>query len=320
MITKTAIGSMSHEEWLEERKKSIGGSEIGAILGLNPWQSAYSLWAQRTGRTPAFDGNLQTKLGTYLEDFVAKLFEEESGLKVMRTNFIWRNDRYPVLHASPDRLVGKDAGLEIKTTSAYNAPKFRGEEFPGQYYAQAVQYMAVTERPEWYIAVLIGNSDFRIYHLTRRQGQAKPAFAVSSLYVDDGEVTALYEAAESFMDCLVWDKPPEADGSDATSEALTTMYKGGERQAVDLFGRENVVDEYLQLNATIKKLEDRQKLLRNTLCGDLGDHEKGVCGRYSVLWKTVESSRLDTKRLKKEHPDIAAQYTTSSASRRFEIK
>ena len=41
MITKTPI--TSREQWLEERKKTVGGSEIGAILGMNPWQSAYSL-------------------------------------------------------------------------------------------------------------------------------------------------------------------------------------------------------------------------------------------------------------------------------------
>lgn len=320
MIIKTPIADMNHEEWLEERKKTIGGSEIGAILGMNPWQSAYSLWAERTGRTQAFDGNLQSRLGTYLEDFVAKLFEEYSGKRVMKTNFIYRNDEYPVLHASPDRLIGKHAGLEIKTTSAYNISKFKGEEFPAQYYAQAVQYMLVTERREWYIAVLIGNSDFRIYHLTRDKGQPKPPFAVTSLHVDEGEMQALYKAAEDFMDCLNKDIPPEMDGSSATEMALAEQYPTSGAGTKDLFGREKVIAEYMHLGLQMKELEERQKQLKNTLCGDLGDHEKGLCGPYTVSWKTVESSRLDSKKLKKDHPEIAAQYMTTSASRRFEIK
>lgn len=40
---------MSREEWLKERRNSIGGSEMGAILGLNKYASAYTVWAVKTG-------------------------------------------------------------------------------------------------------------------------------------------------------------------------------------------------------------------------------------------------------------------------------
>lgn len=35
--------NMSREEWLEERKKSIGGSDAAAIIGMNKFASPYSL-------------------------------------------------------------------------------------------------------------------------------------------------------------------------------------------------------------------------------------------------------------------------------------
>ena len=321
MITKTPISDMTHEQWLEERKKTIGGSEIGAILGMNPWQSAYSLWAERTGRIPSFDGNMATKVGTFLEEFVARLFEEESGKKVQRTNFIYRNDRYEGLHASPDRLlVGEDAGLEIKTTSAYNSGKFKGVEFPQQYYAQAVQYMAVTERRQWYIAVLIGNTDFRIYHLTR-DPMEKPPFCVTSLLVEDSEISSLYEAAKDFLDCLAKDVPPAMDGSDATYDALKAVYSSGGEAPKQLYGRDGMAERWLELKRQIKLLEEEQDTITNTLCADMGDAESATAGAHKISWKIKAGARrFDHKKAVEEHPEMAAYYAEGKPSRIFSIK
>ena len=321
MIIKTPIADMNHEEWLEERKKTIGGSEIGAILGMNPWQSAYSLWAERTGRIPGFEGNMATKVGTFMEEFVAKLFEEESGKKVQRTNYIYRNTDYEGLHASPDRLlVSEDAGLEIKTTSAYNSGKFKGVEFPQQYYAQAVQYMAVTERRQWYIAVLIGNTDFRMYHLTR-DPMPKPDFCITSILVEDSEIKALYEAALDFLDCLKRDVPPAMDGSEATSDALKEIYPGGGTATVQLYGRDGMVERWLDLKRQIKLLAEEQDAIANTLCADMGDNEVATSGGHKVTWKRKAGAmRFDHKQAVADHPELAAYYSEGKPSRIFSIK
>ena len=321
MIIKTPIADMTHEQWLEERRKSIGGSEIGAILGMHPWQSAYSLWAERTGRIPAFEGNLQSKMGTFLEEFVAQLFAEISGKKVQRTNYIYRNDKYPGLHASPDRLlVGEDAGLEIKTTSAYNSGKFKGEEFPQQYYAQAVQYMAVTERRQWYIAVLIGNTDFRIYHLTRDE-MPKPEFCVTSLLVEDGEIEALYEAAKDFLVCLEKDVPPAMDGSDATYDALLEIHREAGAPPVQLYGRDGMVQRWLDIKDQIKALEEEQDTITNTLCADMGDAEIAAAGQHKVTWKhKAGAKRFDHKKAVADNPALAVYYIEGKPTRTFSIK
>ena len=321
MITKTPISDMTHEQWLEERKKSIGGSEIGAILGMNPWQSAYSLWAERTGRIPSFDGNLQSRLGSFLEEFVAQLFEEESGKKVTTTEYIYRNTDYEGLHASPDRLlVEEDAGLEIKTTSAYNSGKFKGVEFPQQYYAQAVQYMAVTERRQWYIAVLIGNTDFRIYHLTR-DPRPKPDFCVASILVDDEEIKALYEAALDFIECLQKDVPPALDGSDATYEALREEYRKGNEPPKQLYGRDGMVERWLDLKRQIKLLSEEQDTITNTLCADMGDSETASTTNHKVTWKfKAGAKRFDHKQAVADNPELEKYYTEGKPSRVFGIK
>ena len=95
----------SRDEWLQIRRGYIGGSDAGAIIGMNPYASAFSVWAEKTGKVPEFEGNISTRTGTLLEDLVAKLFMEETGKKVHRLNFTVVNDAYPFACANIDREI-----------------------------------------------------------------------------------------------------------------------------------------------------------------------------------------------------------------------
>ena len=120
MITKTSTKDMSHEQWLEARRKSIGGSDAASILGLNQYNSAYALWCEKTGKiTPEDISDKEAvRLGNDLEQYAAERFMDATGKKVRRENNIIYNDDYPFAHANPDRMViGEKAGLECKTTS-----------------------------------------------------------------------------------------------------------------------------------------------------------------------------------------------------------
>lgn len=324
MITKVRVedprkSDEAKKAWLAERSKSIGGSEIGTILGLNPYSSPFKLWAERTGKIPAFEGNLRTEVGSYLEQCVADIFTAQTGIQVQKTNFIWRNDLYPVLHATPDRLcVGRRAGLEIKTTSTFNVKQFHGEEFPSQYYAQCVQYMAVCELNEWFLAVLVGNSEFHIYQLVRDREIPKLEQAQCCLYVDESEINALNEAAENFWDMVLADKPPVPDGSEATAEVIDQMYPAGSG-TIELFGRENLFEEYKLLKTDSDKLEKRMEAIKNIIKADMGDAELATCGPYKCTWKSQNKSTFDKKRCIAEHPEMA-KYESSKPVRVFLMK
>ena len=60
-IQKIPYGS--HEEWLAIRNGYIGGSDAGAIVGMNPYSSPFSVWAEKTGNVPGFEGNVTTQVG-----------------------------------------------------------------------------------------------------------------------------------------------------------------------------------------------------------------------------------------------------------------
>lgn len=140
-IEKIPVHDMSREEWVQSRRESIGGSDAATVLGLNPYSSPYALWAEKTGAIEPEDisGKEAVRLGVFLEPYVAQRFSEVTDKKVRRENYILKNSDYPWAHANVDRLVvGEKAGLECKTTSALNLKKFKGGEYPANYYCQCI--------------------------------------------------------------------------------------------------------------------------------------------------------------------------------------
>lgn len=305
MITRVSTKGMPHEEWLERRKKTIGGSDAAAVVGLNPFSSQYSLWAEKTGRVPGFEGNLATEVGTYLEEFVAKKFEDETGKKVRNDNAFIYNDKYPWAHANVDRVVsGESALLEIKTTSEMNMKRFKDGEYPANYYAQCVHYLGVTGKERCYLAVLIGNREFKWFTIER----------------DEEEIAALMDAEEAFWKLVQENTPPAPDGTEATSETLGTIYAESNDDCVDLFGCDSVLAAYMSLGQRIRELKKEQEGVANQIKSMMGDAGRGECEGYRVSWSSSTRSTFDAKRFAEENPDIdLSDYYNHTRTRTFRV-
>ena len=309
-IIRIPTGPLSLEEWREYRKQGIGGSDAAAIVGLNRYSSLYTVWADKTGRLPQTEENEAMRLGRYLEPYIADRFEEETGKKVRRNNAILKNPAYPYALANIDReIIGENAGLECKSTSELNLKRFRGGEYPGNYYVQCVHYMAVTGTDRWYLAVLIGNKVFKWFVVER----------------DEDEIAALMEAERMFwMNHVVAETPPPVDGTEPTSETLKVIYRdsiSNDGAPIELFGRNAVIEEYLECKRLSKEYETLADAKAQQLKADLGLYEAGICDQYMVSWKNVSSSRFDPKRFILDHPELdLSVYYNHSQSRRFTIK
>lgn len=306
MITEIAYKDKA--EWLEIRKHYVGGSDAGAVAGMNPYRSAYGVWAEKTGLTPGFEGNLTTEVGAYLEDLVADLFCRETGKKVRRKNRILVNDAYPWASASVDRLiVGEKAGLEIKTTNSI--PLMRklredGEEFPEAYYAQCLHYLAVTGLERWYLAVLINCRELRIWTLER----------------DVDEIAALMQIEEAFWRNVTEKTAPPVDGSKDCGETLETIYDAPDRETVDLPYLETRVEALQALKARQKELKTEQTEIENELKDALGNHSYGVAGAYKISWTGSSRSTFQPDAFRQDHPGIdLAPYYNESFSRTLRI-
>ena len=110
------IKPATHEEWLKEREYGIGASEVGAILGLSPFETPFSLWLKKTKQVE----NLAMKMGHLLEPVVSQLWEEATGQKVIKASaadIIYIHPEHDFMRVTPDRIVrGRRKLLEIKST------------------------------------------------------------------------------------------------------------------------------------------------------------------------------------------------------------
>ena len=105
--------NLSKEDWLRYRKCGITGTDAGAILGVNPYRSAFQVYCDKNSETIENIDNEAMRQGRDLEDYVAQRFTEATGLKVRRANAIYQSEEHPLLLADFDRLiVGQKAGLE----------------------------------------------------------------------------------------------------------------------------------------------------------------------------------------------------------------
>ena len=299
---------MTRQEWLWNRKRGIGGSDASAILGFNPWKSAFELYIDKTSDDVQEIDNEAIHWGNILEDVVADEFMRRTGKRVRRRNKTFKHPEHEFMHANIDRdVIGEKALLECKTTNAFNADAWEGEHIPPAYMCQLQHYMSVLDYEKAYIAVLIGGQEFVWKEVDR----------------DDEFIELMIEQEKHFWEeHVLKEVPPEIDGTKSASDLLNKMYPddNGETIMLQSDDAEMLIEAIESIKADVKEKQSLQKEYENKLKLMIGDATTGVTPKFEVKLKAIKSNRLDSKTLKKELPDIAEKYTKQSSSRRLTIK
>ena len=306
MITKVSTKGMSREEWLNVRRKTIGGSDAGAICGLNPYSSAYHVYADKLQLIAPQAENEAMRQGRDFEQYVAERFCEETGKKVRRENAILYNSAYPFAHADVDRLiVGEDAGLECKTANPLHNPDYLSGSYPDYYYAQCMHYMMVTGKSKWYLAVLVFQKGLYIFEIER----------------NEEEITVLADIEKTFYEnCIVGKLEPPADGAPSTTATISERFMQSNGESIDLSLYSSEIEQYCRLKEQKKELEQLMDGQLNVIKGFMKEAERGTCGDLRVVWKTQVRRQFDKKRFAEEHPEINLDdYMQTSTSRPFKI-
>ncbi|MDB8793028.1 YqaJ viral recombinase family protein [Romboutsia sp. 1001216sp1] len=319
---------MSKYEWLKERGKGIGGSDASSVVGLNPYKSSVSVYLEKLSYIKNNINNIDDKtinsilnkntqhiedtiytnykmeLGNKLKDFVAREFALKTNKKVRNINGILKNDKYPFAIANIDRaIVGEKAFLECKVSGSY----FKGEwknGVPINYKVQCYHYMAVTGATHCYVAALIGNEDLVIHKIDR----------------DEEIIEDIMKLEKMFWEkCVLGDNIPIPDGSDDYSKVLKNLYKESKEEEIILFEKENYLNRYDDVVGLIKELDSEKKAIEQYIQSQMKEYEIAYIGDRKISWKKQSKNILDSKRLKKEHPDLAKKYMKTTTSRVFRI-
>lgn len=254
-ITKHRFEPGNEAAWLELRNSmtdKIGGSTLGAINNNSKYSSFLKelRYAVGADKRPDISDKIAVMRGHFDEEFVAQLFEKFTNKKVHRENCIYVNDKYPHLKSSIDRKVANEnAGLECKTASDWVMKQMEDDEFPMAYWDQCVSYLATTELADWYLAILTGNNEFRLFRLTRvksvadRYAELKKKFVLT---VDPNDPNAEEWNREwKHFDAVYYVDDAEVAGCEARAayfiskvEAVNEMMKIFDAEHSDATGKE----------------------------------------------------------------------------------
>lgn len=306
------------ETWLAKRGRGIGGSEAAAVLGLSPWETPVTVWLRKTGRAAPKPENVAMRIGTELENFVARLYTEETGREVRNHN-AWLEDG--CLIGNIDRLVipaGKhtaahkgvittDRLLECKTSSVEWE-----DGVPLYYQVQVQHYMG--------LAPTIQRADVACLFLMRKH------FETFTVERDDEVIADMQGRLREWWERHVVRNETPQPTSESDVRALWSRHNAGKRiTATPELARK--IEKYKRLKESITRREELLQMRREEITIAMMDAQEivGTDGKPLVTYKSPDPSRkTDWKSLAislSPAKEIVDAYTKEvEGSRRFVVK
>ncbi len=300
-------------EQLKLRKTGIGASEIGAIVGLNPYKSALDVYCAKTGITDPPEDNSFVEWGRILEQPIAEKYAKDTGARLRNYRKTRAHRNHPWILATPDRMAYMNGDrwlLEIKTAGYFSGRRWgsEGDEIPEEYLVQAAWQMAVCDMGRCDVAALLGGNDYRVFRVDRDK-------ALEARLIELGR--------EFWFDNVIADNPPEPDGSDAAKRALAVIFPNDDGEII-AGGEEAEEWAYkLQQARGIKETaEAAEREASSHLKRLIGDNA-GIAGAWGMAtWKaSKDKTTTDWKAVAQAAnagAELIAQHTdTKPGSRRF---
>ncbi|MCL2777760.1 MAG: YqaJ viral recombinase family protein [Polyangiaceae bacterium] len=288
-------------EQLEQRRHILTASDAAAVLGLNPWRSAYDVWAEKTGETSAFAGNWHTRRGHAIEPLLlAWLGEQKSPLSVRPAGDV--TCVHPILSwlgATPDGLVFETgnaspvAVAEAKSSGHRDAWVDDDDEpmVAEIYMPQVVVQMAVKQLPRAYVVVeILTEGEPWIIEVER-----------------DWELEAIVlEELDQFWRHHVMTRVAPELGDDATYQQVATVFRRQKRAELvpATSDAQEQASRYIAAKAAAKAAESEAEAAKVALCKLIGDAE-GVHGNtWRATWKWREPQTISYERAGYRHFDL----------------
>lgn len=298
---------MTHEEWIELRKSSIGGSDSSVCVNMNQYSSLITLYADKMGVSKEKETTEAMRLGTDLEAYVAERFCEKEDKKVRNDFGMYADDEYDFLTANIDRkVVGENAGLECKVMGSFNGYNLEAGEVPAHYYCQCQHYCMVMGFEKVYLAILVLQRGLFVNEIKR----------------DDDFIAQMRQAEIDFWKNYVEKSiAPEPDGSESSIETLKEMYPTATKETeLAIPGLDRMIQDYKAFKELENEYKEKAERTKGIICAKLGTTEIGIGDMYGCSWKNQSKKGFDYKRLEAELPDIYKKYATVSEYRVFRTK
>lgn len=265
--------------WHAKRIGKVTGSNVGAILGMNPYKDADDVLRQMVreyhGAEPEFVGNRATEWGSFNEEGAQAEYTMETGRVVQETGF-HVDPGADWLGASPDGLVGDDGVVEIKCPFGQrdkNPPQFKTAEQQPHYWAQMQVEMVCTDRQwcDFYQWAPHGSRLERVYFDPEWWQEAKPL---------------LSEFHKRYLEEL--DNPDHLEPKRVEIETLKA---------------DRLIQEHEELAEAMEQAAARKKAIMEELVKMAGERNAIICG-HKLTRVERQGSVAYAKVVKKYCPDV----------------
>jgi putative phage-type endonuclease len=303
--------SINEDEWRAYRTLGIGGSDAGAIMGMNQYSSAFMVALEKLGMAPQKKETDAMRHGKRMEpilreEIVKILADEGIKCQAFESPFMYQSKEHPFMLANIDGLIEfaelatldginleGTVLLECKAVSDDRA--WRNNELPDSYYCQVQHYMAVLGLECAILAVLIKN---RIeYRVIPRNEQF---------------IAKLIEKEDYFWHTYVEKKAlPDPIGIDGESEYIDALYpaQNANPDIAPLPAEmEQLGNRYLDINEQLKELEDEKQKIKNQFKVAIGLSQAGCAGNIQATISRYAKKQFQKEKFEKDYPGIYDQY------------
>jgi putative phage-type endonuclease len=255
-------------EWHEARRGSLGGSQVGAVLGVNQWESAYTCWLKVTGQISSdIKTSMSMRLGSKFEAPILEIFAEENGGQVYTTG-TYRSTKATWQHANPDAIWVTDSGEQVLVEVKYSADFW--SEPPRSYVAQVNWYMHILGLRRAVIVALCGSA-YKEFWFDR----------------NDFEIDVMLDRVNEFWSCVTEMRRPEFDGSESTYQSVREMNRDITTSVCDLnFGGVKL----LEAKEAFDKAQAEFRLAQSVVLDGMGDAKYGVIEGVRVVARQQSSA------------------------------
>jgi putative phage-type endonuclease len=309
-----------NDKWHELRKTGLGGSDAGAIMGLNKYSSPLNVYFQKKG-VKGFEGNAATEWGHILEDPIREKTRKELNVNIQTIAGMYTSKEYPFMNANVDGFIVVPDGdsfvmngenltgigiHEIKTSA--NGDGFKEDEIPDSYYCQVQHYMAVTQL-DW--AVLT------VFILSKKQGKH---YLIKR---NDNFILDLIKAEKDFWENYVEKEIiPEPMGVDSEIDFIEKLPMVEEIiLSTDLLP---LIEEKERLSQQEKEIKQEIEKIKNKLLLSFYDENSNgskntvaTVGEYKLSYSTSIRKSVDTDLLKKD--GLYENYLKTTETKTFRI-
>lgn len=294
VIPKPKHGSL---EWLQARWRDeegrcvFGASDIPAMMGASPYKRRSELYAEKVAPPVEQEETAVFRRGNLLEPVLLQEAGHILGMDIVTPDVIYREDRLAVSLDGVDVVEKPNLVVEAKTTTRYSIHD--ASDLPQEWLWQGWAQQAVLRVPVWFVVL---DRDLRISCVELPENGP----AISSLIL---ESTVFGEWVDN-------QNPPLDELDDFTAESIAQVWRATPTSVELDHGIISYLDQLASARQLAKQAEQMESEAKDAIARALLNNEVGtINGTPVVTWKQQAGKKsLDTKRLKAELPEVAAQF------------